>query len=137
MPTNKNILGFTNDWYGSAIKTAKQFVLPNDVNIRLIDPAHFLATKLAAFDGRGEEDYVMSHDLEDVICVIDGRPGVGDEVIGSAADIRQYICGRLKNLLKQQAFLEALPSHLPGDPGSQARLPDLVSKLERLARTDS
>lgn len=133
MPTDKSILGFTNYWYTSAIKTAERFVLPNDMSIRLINATHFLATKLAAFDGRGKKDYVMSHDFEDVICVIDGRPGMEDEVRGSATDVRQYICSRLKDLLKQQAFLEALPGHLPGDPGSQARLPDLVSKLERLA----
>lgn len=133
MPTDESILGFTNYWYASAIKTANRFVLPNDMSIRLINASHFLATKLAAFDGRGEENYVMSHDLEDVICIIDGRPGIEDEVRGSATDLRQYIGSRLKNLLKQRAFLESLPGHLPGDPGSQARLPDLVSKLERLA----
>jgi hypothetical protein len=133
MPTDESILGFTNCWYASAIKTAERFVLPNDMSIRLIDASHFLATKLVAFDGRGEEDYVMSHDLEDIICVIDGRPGMEDEVRGSATDLRLYIGNRLKDLLKQQAFLQALPGHLPGDPGSQARLPDLVSKLERLA----
>jgi len=130
---DESILGFTNCWYASAIKTAKRFVLPNDMSIRLINASHFLATKLAAFDGRGEEDYVMSHDLEDVICVIDGRPGMEDEVRGSATDLLQYICSQLKDLWKQRAFLEALPGHLPGDAGSQARLPDLVSKLERLA----
>jgi len=133
MPTDESILGFSNYWYASAVNTAKQFVLPNDLCILLINAAHFLATKLAAFDGRGEEDYVMSHDLEDVICVIDGRPGMEDEVRASAEDLRRYISSRLRDLLKQPAFLEALPGHLPGDPGSQARLPDLVSKLERLA----
>jgi len=56
-----------------------------------------------------------------------------NEVRGSATDVRLYIGNRLKDLLNRQAFLEALPGHLPGDPGSQARLPDLVSKLERLA----
>jgi len=89
MPMDESIPGFSKYWYASAVNTAKRFVLPNDMRILLINAAHFLATKLAAFDGRGEEDYVMSHDLEDVICVIDGRPGTEDEVRGSARDLRQ------------------------------------------------
>lgn len=47
MPTDKSILGFTNYWYTSAIKTAERFVLPNDMSIRLINATHFLATKLS------------------------------------------------------------------------------------------
>ncbi|MEO1245306.1 MAG: hypothetical protein AAFX56_06420 [Pseudomonadota bacterium] len=133
MPTDKKVLGFTNVWYTGAINAAVTFKLPSGANIRLIDAAHFLATKLTAFDGRGDEDYVMSHDLEDVVCVLDGRPELEDEVLGSAADVRKYVCGRIGDLMNDRQFLDAIPGHLPGDPGSQARLPDLVEKLERLA----
>jgi len=135
MPTDEKILGFSNDWYAGAIDTARKLLLPSGASIRLIDAAHFLATKLAAFDQRGEEDHVMSSDLEDVICVLDGRPELEDEIERAEADVRSYVCGRLRDLLKDTQFLEALSGHLPGDPGSQARLPDLVARLERLAAT--
>lgn len=137
MPTDAKILGFTNIWYASAISSALTFELPSGVTIRLIEPAHFLATKLAAFDGRGDDDYVMSHDLEDVVCVLDGRPELDDEVLGAAPELRAYVCGRISELLNDQRFLEALPGHLPGDPGSQARLPELIARLERLAAANS
>ena len=133
MPTDEKILGFTNVWYTGTIKTAVTFKLPSGADIRLIDAAHFLATKLAAFDGRGDEDYVMSHDLEDVICVLDGRPELENEVLGATTDVRSYVCDRIGDLMNDRQFLDAIPGHLPGDPGSQARLPDLVEKLERLA----
>lgn len=35
---------------------------------------YFCATKLEAFGGRGKNDYLASHDLEDLITVVDGRP---------------------------------------------------------------
>lgn len=133
MPTDEKVLGFVNIWYAGAVDTAETFKLPSGTSIRLIDAVYFLATKLAAFDGRGDEDYVMSHDLEDVICVLDGRPELEDEITSSAANVRSYVCGRLGDLLNDPLFLEALPGHLPGDPGSQARLPDLLARLERLA----
>ena len=133
MPTDAKILGFANMWYASAIRSALRFELPSGNCIELIEPAHFLATKFAAFDGRGGDDYVMSHDLEDVICVLDGRLELEDEILGSAANVRSYVCGRIEALLNDPRFLGALPGHLPGDPGSQARLPDLLAKLKRLA----
>lgn len=94
MPTDAKILGFANMWYASSIRSALRFELPSGNCIELIEPAHFLATKFAAFDGRGGDDYVMSHDLEDVICVLDGRLELEDEILGSAANVRSYVCGR-------------------------------------------
>ncbi|MCK4690308.1 MAG: hypothetical protein KAT20_00755 [Desulfuromonadales bacterium] len=40
--------------------------------------AHFIATKLEAFFGRGNGNYWGSHDLEDIMTVIDGRPDSND-----------------------------------------------------------
>jgi hypothetical protein len=55
------------------------------------------------------------------------------EIANSAQEIRRYVCGRLRELLGNSHFMDALPGHLPGDAGSQARLPSLIAKLERLA----
>lgn len=133
MPTDDRILGFGNIWYGSAIKSATPYELPSGTSIHLIDAVHFLATKLEAFAGRGENDFVISHDLEDVICVIDGRPGLEREIVDSAEELRSYIGESLRTFLADQEFIDALPGQLPGDAGSQARLPRLIEKLEWLA----
>lgn len=83
MPTNEQILGFGNPWYTGAVTSAASYELPSGTRIQLIDPVHFVATKLEAFDGRGNNDFVMSHDLEDVICVLDGRPELENEITNS------------------------------------------------------
>lgn len=133
MPTDERILGFGNIWYEDAVNSATPFDLPSGTTIRLIDPVHFVATKLEAFSGRGENDYVLSHDLEDIVCVLDGRPELEDELADSGREIRDYLRNRLRGLVDDPRFIEALPGHLPGDAGSQARLPMLVEKLRRLA----
>lgn len=133
MPTDERILGFGNIWYDSAIRSAVPYALSSELLIYLIDPVHFVATKLEAFSGRGEDDFVMSHDLEDVVCVLDGRPELEVEIANSAQEIRRYVCGCLRESLGNSHFMDALPGHLPGDAGSQARLPSLIAKLERLA----
>lgn len=75
----------------------------------------------------------MSHDLEDLVCVLDGRPELEDEIADSGEEIRGYVCNRVRDLMDDPLFIEALPGHLPGDAGSQARLPMLTEKLRRLA----
>jgi len=44
--------------------------------ISLIAAPVFIATKLEAFHDRGGGDFLASHDLEDIVTVVDGRPGV-------------------------------------------------------------
>ncbi len=75
----------------------------------------------------------MSHDLEDVICILDGRPELIDEIANAEKNIRNYVCNRLRNFVDDTQFIESLAGHLPGDAGSQARLPMLVDKLQRIA----
>jgi len=71
MPSESGILGFHNRWYPLALQTASQFELPNTQIIRVIAAPLFLATKFEAFLGRGRNDFLASHDLEDLITVLD------------------------------------------------------------------
>ena len=68
MPTDAQVLGFSNRWYPAALATAElRRVVDRDV--RLVTPVFFLATKLEAYRGRGGGDVSASHDLEDIVTV--------------------------------------------------------------------
>jgi hypothetical protein len=71
MPIDERVLGFSNRWYPRAIETAQTLDIAGH-NIRVVTPALFVATKLEAFHGRGGDDVSASHDLEDIIAVVDG-----------------------------------------------------------------
>lgn len=133
MPSMPGILGFHNRWYPHAIKVASKVVLPNDKEIRLITAPVFIATKFEAFHGRGGNDFLASHDLEDVITVIDGRPELVQEIKQADDELRRYIADEVKNLLEEESFLTALPGHLPGDSASQARLPGLIRRMRAIS----
>jgi hypothetical protein len=75
MPVDSRILGFSNRWYGPALENAVGTAV-GEHQIRLISAPYFLATKLEAFHGRGQFDYRTSHDLEDLVAVLDGRPEI-------------------------------------------------------------
>lgn len=133
MPTLKEILGFSNLWYPHALETAEPTQLPSGVSIRLVTAPVFLATKFEAFDDRGNKDYLFSHDLGDLVSVVDGRDELVDECRNAAASLKSYLGKRFEQLLASPSFIDALPGHLPGDLASQERLPDLLDKLRQLA----
>jgi hypothetical protein len=54
--------------------------------------------KLEAFHGRGNDDVMGSHDLEDLTTVIDGRAEIVDELRVAAPDVRSYVVSELHQL---------------------------------------
>ena len=132
MPTDEKILGFASRWYRPAIESA-EWVRLADIELRIIKPEYFVATKIEAFHGRGMGDYFGSHDLEDLMAVVDGRPELMDEIGHALQDVRTYVANEVREFLNSAAFHDALPGHLPPDAGSQARQPMLLERLERLA----
>lgn len=134
MPTVETVLGFSNRWYSLATRTAQRVALPGGVEIRLIRAPEFMATKLEAFAGRGNNDYLFSHDLGDLIAVVDGRATLPDECSASDTALKAYLGDWFTRLTAAPRFMEALTGHLPGDAASQERLPELENKLRELAR---
>ncbi len=134
MPTSPEILGFGNPWYRPAFAAAERAALPSGRAIRMVSAPYFLATKLAAFDGRGQGDYTASHDLEDIVAVLDGRPEVVEEIRQCESTLREHLQRRLATLLKESRFIEALPGHMPGDAASQARVSIIIERLKAIAK---
>ncbi len=113
MPTQEEILGFSNRWYLPAIKNADQLQLDNDLTIKLVSPPYFLATKIDAFNGRGGGDYMASHDMEDIITILDGRPEIVSEIRGSSGYLKNFLSRTFRTLLANDEFRDAIPGHLP------------------------
>ena len=88
MATDSSILGFSNRWYGPALENAQRVRL-GERQIQVIAAPYFLATKLEAFHGRGNNDFSMSRDLEDIVTVIDGRSEIVNEIHVAAADFAE------------------------------------------------
>jgi hypothetical protein len=131
MPTDPSILGFSNRWYGAALKNS-EFATLGKFKIRIISAPYFIATKIEAFHGRGKNDFQMSHDLEDIVTVIDGRPEIANEARIASAELRKYLSDQLQRLLSNRDFVEALQSHLLPDAASQQRLGLVISRMQQL-----
>lgn len=133
MPTNARILGFANRWYPQAVASARTLVLPGGPTIRLITAPHFLATKFEAFADRGNADVLGSHDLEDIINIIDGRTELLDEIAGEALELRSYLAWRCSALLATRDFDNYLPGLLAQDETLAQRVTVATSRLQYIA----
>lgn len=69
----------------------------------------FVATKLEAFVTRGNSDFLSSHDLEDVLNVVDGRAELVEEFAVEHADLRHWVANVFEGLVDNPAFVNALP----------------------------
>jgi predicted nucleotidyltransferase len=136
MPTDQKILGFSNRWYPSAIKQAGSVALPSGNQILLVSAPYFLITKLEAFDGRGKGDYQLSHDIEDIVAVLDGRQEFLEEISCVENDLKLELANRFKQLLEEQRFMDALVGHLPADSASQARLPMVFKRMRDISELE-
>ena len=97
-----------------------RFALSSGNTILLITSPFFLITKLDAFNGRGNGDYMQSHDIEDIVTVLDGRPELLGELERAGSKIKQELASRFEALRQNTRFIDAVAGHLAPDAASQA-----------------
>jgi hypothetical protein len=107
--------------------------LVQDLEIRVVTAPYFVATKIEAFKGRGRGDFFASHDLEDLIFVIDGRSTIVEEVQAETPSLREYLRAEITGLLETPGFIDALPGYLLPDAASQARIGTVLRRLRAVA----
>ena len=133
MPTCAEILGFSNRWYSRAMQTATAMRIDDSLTIRVVTAPYFIATKLDAFWSRGKGDFMASHDLEDIIALLDGRQEIIEEVPLADSEVRHFLSETFEKFLSDSRFLDVLPRHLLLDQASQQRITVLKDRMQRIA----
>lgn len=129
MPVQSEVLGFSNRWYPYAVQTAETVDLGGGITARLVSAVAFVATKLEAFASRGGSDFLTSHDLEDVLNIVDGREELVEELKSAPVELRQAVATAFEQLLANQDFANVLPG-LIAEP-ERARL--VMDRLRTLS----
>ena len=94
----------------------------------------FMATKFVAFADRGNGDFLASHDLEDIINLIDGRPELIDEVAQAPTELRSYLSAQCRMLLDTPAFHDGLQGFIVPDTLHGAQVAKVTQRLTQLAK---
>lgn len=126
MPTDPEILGFSNRWQAAALPHAVERRLPSGTTIRAITPPYLLATKLEAFASRGGGDLLGSRDFEDLISLVDGRDALAEEVRLSSSGLRTFLAQQMIELKALPRFEEWVGASLRPDAANQARVETIV-----------
>jgi len=110
MPSEDGPIGPANKWFKLGF-TDLQFSKALDEEIQILPAPCFLATKFEAFKDRGK-DYRTSHDIEDIIYVIDNRINMVSEIENSSVEIIQFLQSEINKIKESGLFEEVLASHI-------------------------
>lgn len=132
MPTDENVLGFTNTWYKLVAEKPLTSALPSGVVIQHISAPLLMATKIESFYGRGAGDY-LHHDIEDIVNLVDGRPEVINELREAPQQLRDFVEQEVDDLLADARFIDRIPMHLGPSQSEQARAQIVIERLRQMA----
>jgi predicted nucleotidyltransferase len=109
VPLDEKVLGFANRWYRPAFEVAQTATLPSGLQLRHLSSPYFMATKLEAFRDRGNNDVYLSHDLEDIITVVDGREELLPELRSAPPEVSSFVAKAIQAILQNPIFSNVLP----------------------------
>ena len=134
MPTDENILGFSNKWYLEGIENKIQKILSDETEIFVFPPEYYVAAKLEAHKSRGGEDLRQSHDFEDIIYILDNCSDLLENILTANSGIRAYLTVEFQNLLRNKGLTEGIESALPYGSGSESteQIKDLMRKIAEI-----
>ena len=133
MPTDEQILGWGNQWYKEAIKHAVNHQIADDLTIKSVTAPYFLATKIEAFKSRGNNDFLGSHDFEDIISVIAGCVDIADEVAATSNKLRSNLQLVFSEMLQNDQFELALPGHVSDGPVTMQRVQTVIQRIKKIS----
>lgn len=110
MSTDDGPLGPSNQWYKVGFKDLWT-VTAKDQKIQILSAPCFLATKFEAFNSRGR-DYRTSHDIEDIIYVLDNRTTIVQEILNSDERILHFLREQFGHIKNKGLLEEILLAHI-------------------------
>ena len=119
MPTDPDILGFSNIWYAEGIATSISKKLNNNTDIMVFTPPLYLAAKLEAHKSRGGTNLRQSHDFEDLIYVLNNCTPFLEEIKNSSDKVRGYLKTECQQLLNNKGLTEGIECALPYGAGEE------------------
>lgn len=97
-----------NPWFAAGMNNTKRITIAPNLTIQVLALPYFLASKFEAFHGRGA-DARQSHDVEDIVYVLDSNNAWETEIATAPDDVKNYLLQQLQILITDE---EILLSHL-------------------------
>lgn len=117
IPTDPNILSFSNRWYEEGINHTISITLDSQVVIKIFEVTYFLATKIEALKSkRHGNDFRANSDFEDIIYIFDNRTTLFLEIQQADIEVKTYLINEIKQLISRPNIHEEVVANL--EPGN-------------------
>lgn len=129
MPTDEEILGFSNKWYIEGIHNSEKRKLPSGIEISIFSLPYFIAAKIEAHKSRGDTDIRFSTDLEDILSVLDGQKDPY-KLLDAPIKVKEYLVEEFKALLENHQFIESIQGFINQGPTNLERTKRIIEFLK-------
>ena len=103
-------LGSANRWYRIGFNDLWKVKVKTQ-EISILKAPCYLATKFEAFNSRGK-DYRTSHDMEDIIYILDNRLDIVNEIAATEESIKSFLINQLNIIIEKRMLEEVLMAHI-------------------------
>jgi hypothetical protein len=135
MPTDSDVLGFSNIWYEEGVENKISKTLPDGQEIFVFLPEYYIAAKFEAHKSRGGNDLRQSHDFEDIIYIFDNCPNILQSIQKANQTVKNYLKQECQYLLQNDNLIEGVETALPygSDEVSTEIILELIGSIAKLA----
>ena len=131
IPDKASIVGFRDiEWFKEGRGHSFKYELPSGRKINLLSLPYFFATKFEASDDRGNKDYLVDHDLEDIMIILDGRKDFL-ELLEAPDKVKAYLSGKFNSLISDKNFINSLSYMIDFDETAVERAKIVLEKIEK------
>jgi predicted nucleotidyltransferase len=124
--------GMGNRWFHLVMEHAVKRTLAGGTTVELAAAPVLLATKLEAFCDRGAKDALASHDLEDILTLLDGRPEIVAEAETMPVELKSYLADQAAMLLALPEIGYVLEGNLAVTEEGEERIAAVTARLKKL-----
>lgn len=133
LSTEDSPLGNTNPWFKIGFESLGKITIENQI-VNILSAPCFLATKFEAFKNRGK-DYRTSHDIEDIIYILDNRIKIVEEIKICDLRIRSFLCQEFGKTIKLGILKDVLMAHIH-PLMIEERLPMVEEKIYQILKDE-
>lgn len=115
MPTDENILGFSNPWYKTGLEQKETFILEDETKIYILPIELYVATKMVAMRNReGGVDLRYNKDLEDIIYLTCMRENLREDLVSDNQELQDFFKREFAWLVSDSVYIkEAIQVLMP------------------------
>src|SRR4051812_15661045 len=91
----------------------------------------FSGDKAGSLQGTGNSDFMMSHDLEDLMLIVDGRSSLIDEIATTQRELRLYITSEVDAPPRRSGFSCGIAGFSVARPFKSEKTTESVGPIEQ------